>query len=209
MTDVLVGLLAIGIGALLCFAGYAALRLVIAVWGAFVGFLFGAGLVASFTDGGFLATTLGWVVGIALALAFGLVAYLFYAVSVVIAMGAIGFALGTSLMVALGVTWNWVIVLMGVIVGGLLALVAIVGDLPMVVLAVLTALAGSSVILGGLLLLLGTIGTDEFTSPEVTSRLDDQWWWWVLYLGLAIAGLIVQLRATDRVRGSLRDSWAG
>ncbi len=52
-----------------------------------------------------------------MALLFGLLAYLYYEVSVVLAMSAIGFALGTSLMVAIGVTWSWLIVVIGVIAG--------------------------------------------------------------------------------------------
>jgi hypothetical protein len=208
VSDVIVGLLAVAIGALLCFRGYQAMRIVIAVWGAFAGFLLGASLVASFTGDGFLATLLAWIVAVGLGIVVGLIAYLYYAVSVIIAMGAIGFALGTSLMVALGVTWSWLIVLVGVLVGVLLAMVAIVGDLPMVVLAVLTALAGASVILGGVLLLIGSIATGDL-STTTTERLDDQWWWWVLYLGLAITGMVLQMRATDRMRGSLRESWAG
>ena len=84
--------------------------------------MLGAGIVA--TDAGFLATALGWIVGFAVALLFGLLAYLYYEVAVVLGMLAIGFALGTSLMVALGVTWNWVIVLAGVTVALVLAFIA-------------------------------------------------------------------------------------
>jgi len=44
---------------------------------------------------------------LAVAILFGLIAYLYYEVAVVLAMAAIGFALGTGLMVALGVRWSW------------------------------------------------------------------------------------------------------
>ncbi len=88
---------------------------------------------------------------------FGLIAYLYYEVAVIIGMMAIGFVLGTSLLVALGVTWSWLIVLGGVVLAVVLAFVAIAGDLPMVLLTVLTALAGASTIVSGLMLLVGTI----------------------------------------------------
>lgn len=106
MEDVVVGALAILVGAAFCVRGYLAMRLIIPIWGAFAGFMFGAGIVASFTDEGFLGTALGWVVGIALAVLFAFVAYLYYEVSVFIAMAAVGFAIGTSVMVALGVSWS-------------------------------------------------------------------------------------------------------
>jgi hypothetical protein len=207
--ELIIGLLAVVVGLLLCFAGYAALRLVIAAWGAFAGFLLGAGLVATFTGEGFLGTLLGWGVGAALALVFGVIAYLYYAVSVVIGMAAIGFSLGSTLMVALGVSWTWLIVLAGVAAGVLLAFLAIAGDLPMLLLAILGAFAGSSVTIAGMLLLLGIIDRGDLATPETSATLELAWWWSAAYLALAIAGLVVQLRSAEARRGTLRDSWSG
>ena len=208
MQEVALGLLALLVGGLLCFRGYAALRVVIAVWGAFTGFFLGAGLVAGVTGEGLLASALAWVVGAALAVVFGLVAYLYYAVSVVIGMGAIGFVLGTTAMVALGVSWSWVIVLAGVAVAVLLALTAIVGDLPLVILALLGALAGSTTILAGVMLLTGVLDSPDLAVPGTTQTLELGWWWTAAYLGLAVVGLIVQLRSVEARRGTLRQAWA-
>jgi hypothetical protein len=207
MEDVIIGILAVAIGALLCFRGYAALRVVIAVWGTFAGFLLGAGLVAGVTGEGFLASVLAWTVGIVVALLFGALAYLYYAVSVIIGMGAIGFALGTTVMVALGFTWSWVVVLAGLAVGVLLAMVAIVGDLPLVILALLGAFAGASTIIAGLLLLVGVIDRQDLASTETSASLALGWWWTVGYVVLAIAGIVAQLRSAEARRGTLRDDW--
>ena len=207
MGDIVVGILAIVAGALFCFRGYIAMRFIIPIWGAFAGFMLGAGLVASFADEGFLASVLGWVVGFGVAMLFGLFAYLYYEVSVFIAMSAIGFALGTGLMVALGVTWSWLIVLVGAAVGILLALFALVGDLPMVILTVLTASAGATVSLAGVFLLLDVISVGDLTDGSTTQRIGDDWWWYAVYLVLVVAGIISQVRSTERMRGSLRDSW--
>lgn len=78
MQDLILGLAAIVAGALFCFAGYLAFRLIIPLWGALAGFAFGAGLVSSITGDGFLRTLLGWGVGLACALAFALVAWWWY-----------------------------------------------------------------------------------------------------------------------------------
>ncbi len=207
MEDIVVGGLAVAVGLLLCCTGYAALRAVIALWGAFAGFLLGAGLVSTFTAEGFLGTVLGWSVGLVVAVLFGLIAYLYYAVSVVIGMAAIGFALGSTLVVALGVSWTWVIVLVGVVVGVLLAVLAIVGDMPMLLLAVLGAFAGSSVTITGLLLLTGILDRGDLVTPETTQTLELGWWWTAAYLALAVAGLVVQLRSVEARRGTLRDGW--
>jgi hypothetical protein len=208
MEDVGIGILAVVIGSLLCFRGYAALRVVIAVWGTFVGFVVGAGLVAGVTGEGLLASALAWTVGFVVAVLFGALAYLYYAVSVIIGMGAIGFTLGTTAMAALGVTWSWVVVLVGLTVGVLLAILAIVGDLPLVILALLAALAGASTIIAGLLLLFGVINLQDLASTGTTADLALAWWWTVGYGVLAVAGIAAQLRSAEARRGTLRDDWA-
>lgn len=209
MENIIVGGAAVVVGLLLSFAGYAALRGIIAVWGGFAGFLLGAGLVSSFTGEGFLGTILGWSVGLVVAVAFGLIAYLYYAVSVVIGMAAIGFSLGSTVMVALGVTWTWVIVLAGVAGGVLLAMLAIIGDVPMLLLAILGAFAGASVTIAGLLLLTGVLDRADLATPETTANLELGWWWTAGYLGLAVVGLVSQLRSVEARRGTLRDGWSG
>jgi hypothetical protein len=206
MNDIVVGIIALLTGAVFCFRGYLAMRLVIPVWGAFAGFMLGAGLVSG--DAGFLGNALGWSVGLGLAIVFGAIAYLYYEVSVIIGMTAIGFVLGTSLMVALGVTWSWVIVLSGVVLAVVLALVAIAGDLPMVLLTVLTALAGASTIVAGLMLLFGTVDVEDFDIGTTTEYVADDWWWFVIYGGLVVAGLIAQVTDVDRRRETLRQAWA-
>jgi hypothetical protein len=206
--DVVIGVLAVVVGALFCFRGYLALRVIIPIWGAFAGFVLGAGFVANTGDDGFLRTGLAWAVGFGLAIVFGGLAYLYFEVSIVLAMGSIGFALGTSAMVALGVSWSWLIVLVGVAVGTLLALLAIVGDLPGLVLMLLSALAGASTMVAGAMLLAGVRETSELTSRTTTERLDDGWWWYALYLVLALTGIAAQSRAVERLRGSVRSQWA-
>ncbi len=208
MDDVIYALIAIAAGALFCFRGYLAFRFIIPLWGAFVGFSFGAGLIAGIEGDGFLQTTTSWFVGLAFAFAFALLAYLFFEVAVVIAMGSIGFALGTSLMVAFGISWTWLIVLVGLALGILLALAAIVANMPMVILVVLSALAGASAITTGIMLLVGAINTDDFNDEAATELANNDWWWYVVFVVLAVYGLVAQIRATDRLGRSMREAWA-
>ncbi|MBM7366547.1 TM7S3/TM198-like domain-containing protein [Gordonia hydrophobica] len=206
MPSILIGLLAIVIGALFCFRGVVAMRVVIAIWGAFVGFNLGAGIVSALTGDGYLSTALGWIIGIVGALLFAFIAYLYYAVAVTLAMASIGFALGTALMVALGVTWNWVVILVGVIVGILLAVAAIMLNLPALLLIVFSALGGSTAIVGGVMLLVGTIETSDFTRAAITSTIGDDWWWYLAYVALVIAGIVAQARMLGADR-DLQAQW--
>jgi hypothetical protein len=207
VSDVVLGILALLIGGVLCFRGYAALRVIIAVWGAFAGFLLGATVMTQLTGEPYLGTVGSWIVAALVALVFGLLAYLYYAISVVLGMGTIGFALGTTLMVVLGVTWSWVIIGAGLVAGVGLAVLAIAADLPLVILAVLGAFAGASAMLAGVLLLLGRIGGEELAETATTTTLELGWIWTVAYIALAVAGLAAQLASTEVRRGSLRGTW--
>ncbi|MGD9958257.1 DUF4203 domain-containing protein [Nocardioides sp.] len=208
MQDIALGILAILAGAFFCFRGQLVLRFVIPIWGAFAGFSLGAGLVASITGDHFLGTVLGWSLGLVFALVFAIFAYLYYAVGVVIAMASIGFALGATLIVALGVDWNWVIILVGIVVGALLAILAIVTNLPMLLLILLSAFGGASVAVTGLMLLFGVVDSADFNDEAFTSRIHDDWWWYLLFLVLAIAGALSQSRDAAALRRSMRESWS-
>lgn len=208
MEDIVVAILAIAVGALFCFRGHLTMRVIIPLWGAFAGFVLGASLVAAGGDSGFLQSVAAWLVGAAVAMVFGLLAYTYFEVSVVLAMSAIGFAIGTSVMVAIGVKWSWLIILVGIAAGTVLAIVAIAGDLPTTLLTVLTAMAGASTIVGGIMLLTGDLNTDQVTETGVTTDvLHDDWWWYAIYGGLVVAGIVSQISATNRMRGSMREAW--
>ena len=163
MTDILLGLLAILAGGAMLLAGQFVLRLVLPIWGFFAGFAFGAGLVAELSDERFLGTVLGWVLGLVFALIFAIFAYLYFAVAVILAMAAFGFAIGSGLVVALGIDWNWVAVLVGVAVGAVVGLVSVFGNMPMIVLAVISSIAGAVGVVAGLMLLVGSLDTADFS----------------------------------------------
>ncbi len=208
MQDILVGSLAVAVGALFCWRGYLTMRVIIPIWGGFAGFVLGAGLVAAVDDdNGFLRSAVAWLVGLAIGILFAAGAYLYFEIAVSIAMAAMGFVLGTGLMVALGVRWSWLIIAVGVITGVVLAVVAIAADLPMVLLIVLTAVSGATTVVAGVMLLVDAVETAWFTSDAATQRLDDEWWWYVLVAVLAVAGIVAQLAAIDRRHTTIRQAW--
>jgi hypothetical protein len=208
LIDLLFGIMLVAVGAVFCFRGYLAMRVIIPMWGALAGFVLGAGLVSNLGSERFLASALSWFVGLGVALLFGLLAYLYYEVAVVLAMSAVGFAIGTSVMAILGVSWSWLVVLVGVITGAVLAIFAIVANLPMALLTVLTALAGSSTIVTGVLLAIGKLSANQLSDAATSTTVADDWWWTALYVVLAVAGMIAQLRDNDRRAESLRATWA-
>jgi hypothetical protein len=207
MADIILGLFAILAGAVILFAGQFVLRLVIPIWGFFAGFAAGAGLFAGLADERFLGTVFGWVSGFVCALLFAVLAYLFYAVAVVLAMAAFGFAIGSGLVVALGIDWNWVAVVVGLVVGAVLGLVAVLGNMPMLVLSLLGALAGAVCVVAGIMLVVGALESSDFTSSSFTDAISGNLGWSLLLLVLAIGGVVVQTRQRVMMRRSVREVW--
>src|SRR5262245_21893506 len=207
MKDIIVGIIAVFIGAVFCFWGYFAMRIVIPIWGAFAGFMLGAGATAAFDDAEFLSTVLGWILGFSIGLLFAVLAYFFYEVAVVLAFASIGFAFGTGLMALLNIDWNWLVILVGVGVGIIFGIAAAVSQLPMVLLVVFSTIAGALAITAGLMLMFGAINTEDWSNDSVVDLIDDDWWWWVIAFGLAIAGMISQMKIITQLHWNARQAW--
>ena len=188
-------------------AGQFVLRFVIPIWGFFAGFAFGAGIVATFADEHFLGTVLGWVLGLVFALVFAVLAYLYYYVAIVLAMGAAGFAIGSGIVVAFGISWNWVAVLVGLVIGLILGLVSVVANVPMLVLVLVGSIAGAVGVTGGLMLLVGSLDSVNFSSGDFTDTVSNSFGWSLLLVVLAIGGILIGARQRLLMRRSIHEVW--
>ena len=207
MADIVLGIFAIIAGGVMLFAGQYVLRVLLPIWGFFAGFAFGAGLFAGLADERVLGSVLGWISGFVFALIFALFAYLYYAVAVVLAMAAFGFAIGAGLVVAIGIDWNWVAVLVGVLVGGVIGLVSVFGNMPMIVLAVLSSIAGAVSVVAGLMLVFGALNSSDFTQAAFTAAVNDSWGWYLTLVALILIGIVAQIRQRATWRRSVRETW--
>ena len=194
MADIILGLLAIIAGGAMLVAGQFVLRLVIPIWGFFAGFAFGAGIVANFANEHFLGTVLGWVLGLVFAVIFAVLAYLYYYVGIVLAMGAAGFAIGSGIVVAFGISWNWVAVMVGLAVGLVIGLASVFVNVPMIILVLIGSIAGAVGVTGGLMLLVGSLNSADFSRGDFTDTLSNGFGWSLLLLVLAIGGIVIQAR---------------
>lgn len=205
MEDIVIGLVALIAGSVFCYSGYRAFRVIIPIWGAFTGFAAGAGLISALTGDALLAKPIGWVLGLILALGFSVLAYLYYEVAVVLTMGSVGFMAGSALMTALGVSWNWLIVLVAVAVSLVFAVFAITTNFPRIVLVVVSATAGATAMVAGGMLLTGALETADLARSYVTERIHDDWWWYLGYAFLVISGILSQ--AAANAQQDLRTAW--
>ena len=209
MSDLAFGIVAIAVSVLFCFLGAVVLRAAITIWGAFVGFSLGAGVVAGWLGEGFLAGTAGWVVGVIVAVLFAWLAYAYYAVAVLIAVASLGFATGVAVMAALGITWNWLVVAVAMIIAVLIGIAALSLDVPSILLVVLSTLGGASVAVSGVMLIVGVLSLADFTDSAATSYpAAAGWWWTALYLVLVVGGIVVQGRASRKWQSQAWDASA-
>ncbi|SHI98352.1 hypothetical protein SAMN02745244_01465 [Tessaracoccus bendigoensis DSM 12906] len=201
------GILAIVAGLVFCFRGYLAMRTVIGIWGAFVGFSLGAGLAAALSGEQILSGVLGWISAFVGALLIGGLAYAFYAAAVILAVGSVGFGLGTAL-AGLFDAPGWLQLTFALLGAAVLITVAIVTNMPEILLVLVAAAGGASAIIMGVLMVTGMIPPSGATSDELALVLGENWWLNVAYFVLLVAGILTQLsrRSTANLRAAYGES---
>lgn len=205
MAEVLVGILAVLIGLFLCFSGQWALRLLLALWGGLIGFGLGAGLADSINSQGIFGSLLSWILGIALAVLFAALAYIWYAVAIVLALAGAGYAIGATFAAAIGLSSGWPVAVIGVLFAVALAVIAIIGDVPQILLIIASAMAGASVTIAGVMLIVS--GTAIADLPLFERPASAMAWWYIAMAVLSILGIVAQLRQLRSLRDPVRRSW--
>lgn len=204
-TNALLAVASILIGLLLLFWGGSALRAVIAVWGALAGFWIGAGIIASAQNEPLLSSAAGWVTAVLVGLVLGLLAWFFYVLAVLLALGSFGFALGASVATALNASDGWAVTA-GIATAILAVVIGVALNVPEALLIVLSVLLGASLVLNGI----GWFTGDAAVLPvEDATRLplpDSPIWVWAVYGTLIVVGLVAQLRP-GRAAGPTKRHW--
>jgi hypothetical protein len=192
----LVGIIAIALGAAMMLLGYRLALILLPIWGFFAGFIFGAQMLQEFFGEGFLATTASWVVGVILGLLFAVLSYLFWYVAVVIVFASVGYWLGWGFMTLIGFEETGLIAIgIGLLLGAIFAVAAFVTGVPLAALVVITAIAGAHALIAGILVLIGDVAVGDLGSGVANAIIATNVGWWILALGLAVVSIIVQLKS--------------
>jgi hypothetical protein len=207
-----IGLLGILIGLAFTFWGFRLFLILLPIWGFFAGFLFGAAATTALFSDGFLATTLGWVVGFVVGLVFAVLSYLYYWFAVVFIGASLGYAAGVGLLHWLG---NGGENLMGFLFGlvGAIIVAAIVVFLrvPKYLIIVLTAIGGAFAAVTGLALIFNQVTLDELRGGIVGSLAqvnDLPWLWGIGAIVLAGVGAAYQIRLTSMAEQIAYDAYS-
>jgi hypothetical protein len=192
-----VGVLALLFGLAVCFAGYRLFLMLLPIWGFFVGFAVGAGVVTALFGQGFLSTVTGWVSGFAVGLVFAVLSYFFYIVGVALFSGSVGYALGAGL-VHLFFPNSLLIAFIVGIVGALIVIALTLAlNLQKVVIVTVTAIGGASAVLTSVLLFLGRIQLADLGGNPVQPVLRDSIFWFIIWIVLAAIGFGSQIATTS------------
>lgn len=189
-------MIALILGLIITFGGYRLFLVLLPIWGFFFGFALGAQTLQAVFGVGFLSTVTSWVVGFFVGAIFGLLSYLFYAVGVALVAGGLGYALGAGFMNLIGLDWNWLVWLVGIIVAIALVVVTFLFDLQKYVIIAATAIAGAGMIVGTLVFGITGVTIVNFLSENpIQFALQDRPIWTIVFLILAIAGIALQIMA--------------
>jgi hypothetical protein len=86
-------------------------------------------------------------------------------------------------------------------------LIAVFGSMPMLVLIFLSSVAGAVGVVSGLMLLVGSLNSADFTRGAFTDAVEDNWFWYLLVVVLAVVGMVAQGREAIRMRRTVRQVW--
>ena len=190
---ILLGLIALGVGAAFTFYGFKFFLILLPLWAFVVGFAAGAQALSSLFGDGFLATVSGWVVGFILGAVFAVISYLWYWAAIVLLGGGLGYTIGVGLMGWLNIH-GFLAVVVGVIVGAVFAVGTILLRAPRVLVVVFTALGGSATIVAGALLIIGRIQPSSLGDGVLAAVLEDNLFWFAAWVAIAALGVVYQSR---------------
>jgi hypothetical protein len=201
--------IALFFGAALVFAGYRFFLVLLPVVGFLLGFAMGAQLIQALFGGGFLATLAGWLTGFVVALVFAVSSYVFYLGAVAIVGGALGYALATGLLMALGVDFGLLVWTVGVVAWLVIGAGVVLLNVQKYAVIAATALLGAGVIVGTFLFLFGGPPPAELTQNPVRHVLQASPFWMLVFLALAALGAVAQFVTTRHWEIDTYNRWAG
>jgi len=182
------------LGSLIAFAGYRLFLILLPIYGFFFGLAFGAHTVQALFGDGFLSTTTSWVVGFFAGLLFALLSYLFWAFAVAVVAGSLGYALVAGFFSLFGADLDVLVWIVGVVVGTVFGIAALVLNLQKAIVIVATAFVGAWTIVGTFLFLFTSATPKSIAESGAKMVLDDHPLWFLIFAVVAALGMIFQFR---------------
>jgi hypothetical protein len=185
------------LGALLYFLGYRIFLVLLPVWGFFAGFWFGLEVARLVMGKGFFASSAGLVVGFTIGVIVAVLSYLIFELGVGLVAAGFGIIIGSGLMDALfGLRGGIPVLIVAMGLGVIIGVVTIKYSLQRYIIMIVTSLAGASLILLAVLMLLDKVSLEMVkqigNSIQVIHKVSPLWT--VVWMFLSALGVWVQIR---------------
>ena len=156
---------------------------------------FGAHSVQALFGDGFLATTTSWVVGFFAGLLFALLSYLFWAFAVALMAGSLGYSLVAGFFGLFGADLDVLVWIVGVVVGVVFAIAAIVLNLQKAIVIVVDGADRRLDDRGDVPVPLHASATPESIAESGAKMvLDDHPLWFIIFAVVAAVGMLFQFQ---------------
>lgn len=189
-------LIALFFGLVVAFAGYKLFLVLLPIWGFFAGFFLGAQTIAFlFDDGKFLATAAAVVVGFVVGAIFAILSYLFYIAAVALIGYWAGYAATVAIFGWIGMDPGFLIWLIGVVVGVVVAGVVLRFNLAKIAIIIITSVGGTGLVIYTLLAVFRGVAYVNLLENPVKFALDNSFWWLIFFLVMGILGIVGQIQA--------------
>lgn len=197
LLTILIAAIAALVGIGLCFVGYRIFLVMLPILGFFAGLWLSGTIFSMLMGEGFLATVLALVVGIVIGLVLATLSYFFYIIGVLVVGGAIGAMLISAVLSALGFDSGVLVTLLVIAAAIGAAALTFIFNLQKYAIIILTALLGADLVILSVLVILGRVTRADLQSVDnlIEPILGQSWIAVLVWLGLAVAGVVLQLRA--------------
>lgn len=189
--------LAVVTGLGLTFLGYSAFRILLPFIGFFAGFWLGMDVVSNFAAN---FPIMGFSLGLILGLIFGLVlaalSYFVYSVGIMVVGLSLGYAIGAGIMLAIGFDYGIMTLIVGILTSALFGYLFWKGEMPKIYIMAITAFAGASAIIAGILVLFGQIPPSQLGLAVIDSYIKQSWFFIIVWFVIGVFGFSFQYQIT-------------
>ena len=190
-----IAILAVILGVLFAFGGWRFFLILLPFWGLLTGFNIGTEATRALIGDGTFATLTSWAIGIVLAIVFAALCYLYWYGAIALLAGTVGYIIGASAWGLIGSEQGVLAFIIGIALGAIFAIGALVLNVPKWLVVGLTSIGGAAMIVAGWFILTGQIPTDNITWNAIGKEISGSFIWLFVWLALAAAGFLAQLRA--------------
>jgi hypothetical protein len=188
---IIVGLLAVVIGAAWAAYGLKFFTILLPLWAFLFGLAAGAQWSQEIFGQGFFSTVLSWIIGFGFGLFLAVISFFWYYAAVVILGGALGYALDV-----LGI-------LVGLIVGAVFAFATFALGVPAFLVIYLSAISGAAAVVNGVLVLFGIVKLSGLDSSFFNGLFKQGAVGIIAWIVLSVLAIAYQLRDVGRMAASI------